>query len=150
MIRLLLTAIIVSTLGFAAQAETFRVDGIALPVPDHLAGKWETIKQRMTWHTADGKEINGRFERFIVRKFTVFKKDGKSFVRVEWFSGGNCHSKVTPVSGLDPKKRALLTSLFGPLHLITSPISQTIVFCQFSGSSDGPGGTHGPGDTLTP
>ena len=155
-IRLLLTALIVSTLGLTVRAETFKVDGITLPVPDHLAGKWETIKQKMTWRTVDGREINGKFERFTVRKFTVFKKDGKSFVRAEWFTGGNCHSKVTPVSKLDEKKKGLLRSLFGPLELITSPISQVVVFCEFSGESTGSGdggagdGAPGEGDIPTP
>ena len=101
----------------------------------------------MTWRTTDGREINGKFERFTVRKFTGFKKDARSFVCAECFTCGNFHSKVTPVSELDEKKKALLRSLFRPLELITSPVSQVVVFCEFSGTSTG---SDGPGEGDLP
>jgi hypothetical protein len=130
---LLLTAIVLAT-SFPASAQ-IRVDGITIPVPPNLRQAWEEVQSRDVWHTGRGDRIEGHFQRFVVRRFHLFRKpDGELHIRVSWFRGGKCHTSSTPVRSLSARKRAFLRTLFGRFDSITAPVSQVVTFCEFDGS----------------
>jgi hypothetical protein len=151
MVRILFLAVIALATVFPTFAQSVRVDGTSIPVPERLRAQWHQVESRETWHTERGDRIDGHFQRFVVRRFDLFRNDkGALHVRVSWFGGGKCHQNSTPVRLLPEKKKHFLRTLFGRFEAITAPVSQVVTFCEFTGAVVPPGTPRPEGPDENP